>query len=110
MIPAYVSQNYKTMDEQPLSKGMIDLLTKYERKKSTISADQNLDDVYFMNERFIEGPDGVSRKQKIKGLSPLEEYELQNKFGQVLSQPGMKGTQFSEGGITELRSKYEYKK
>jgi len=110
MIPAYVSQNYKTMDEQPLSKGMIDLLTKYERKKGTISADQNLDDVYFMNERFIEGPDGVSRKQKIKGLSPLEEYELQNKFGQVLSQPGMKGAQFSEGGITELRSKYEYKK
>jgi len=110
MIPAYVSQNYKTMDEQPLSKGMIDLLTKYERKKGTISADQNLDDIYFMNERFIEGPDGVSRKQKIKGLSPLEEYELQNKFGQVLSQPGMKGTQFSEGGITGLRSKYEYKK
>ena len=110
MIPAYVSQNYKTMDEQPLSKGMIDLLTKYERKKGTISADQNLDDIYFINERFIEGPDGVSRKQKIKGLSPLEEYELQNKFGQVLSQPGMKGTQFSEGGITELRSKYEYKK
>ena len=110
MIPAYVSQNYKTMDEQPLSKSMIDLLTKYEKKKGTIGADQNLDDVYFMNERFIEGPDGVSRKQKIKGLSPLEEYELQNKFGQVLSQPGMKGTQFSEGGITELRSKYEYKK
>jgi len=110
MIPAYVSQNYKTMDEQPLSKGMIDLLTKYERKKGTISADQNLDDVYFMNERFIEGPDGVSRKQKIKGLSPLEEYELQNKFGQVLSQPGMKGAQFSEGGITTLRSKYDYKK
>ena len=110
MIPAYVSQNYKTMDEQPLSKGVIDLLTKYERKKGTIGADQNLDDVYFINERFIEGPDGVSRKQKIKGLSPLEEYKLQNKFEQVLSQPGMKGTQFSEGGITTLRSKYEYKK
>ena len=101
---------YKTMDEKPLSKGMIDFFTEYERDRGTIGANQNLDDVQYMNERFIEGPDGVSRKQKIKGLSPLEEYELQNKFGQALSQPGMKGTQFSEGGITELRSKYEYKK
>ncbi len=101
---------YKTMDEKPLSKGMIDFFTEYERDKGTIGANQNLDDVQYMNERFIEGPDGVSRKQKIKGLSPLEEYELQNKFGQALSQPGMKGTQFSEGGITGLRSKYEYKK
>ena len=40
----------------------------------------------------------------------LDEMQLQNKWMQALSQPGIKGTQFSEGGITELRSKYEYKK
>jgi len=110
MIPAYVSQNYKTMEEQPMTKGMIDVITQIKRKQGELGSNQNLDDIKYMNERFIKNNEGVPTKQKVKGLSMLDEMQLQSKWIQALSQPGMKGTQFSEGGITGLRSKYEYKK
>ena len=110
MIPAYVSQNYKTMEEQPITKDWLNVITQIKRKQGELGANQNLDDIKYMNERFIKNNEGVPTKQKVKGLSMLDEMQLQNKWMQALSQPGIKGTQFSEGGITELRSKYEYKK
>ena len=110
MIPAYVSQNYKTMEEQPITKDWLDVITQIKRKQGELGANQNLDDIKYMNERFIKNNEGVPTKQKVKGLSMLDEMQLENKWMQALSEPGMKGTQFSEGGITELRSKYEYKK
>ena len=110
MIPAYVSQNYKTMEEQPITKDWLNVITQIKRKRGELGANQNLDDIKYMNERFIKNNEGVPTKQKVKGLSMLDEMQLQNKWMQALSQPGIKGTQFSEGGITTLRSKYEYKK
>jgi hypothetical protein len=110
MIPAYVSQNYQTMKEKPMSQDSIDVLTEINKDLGVLKDNQNLEDMYYTNERFIKDLDGVSRKQKVQGLSMLDEYKLQNKWMQALSQPGMKGTQFAEGGITGLRSKYEYKK
>ena len=110
MIPAYVSQNYKTMEEQPITKDWLNVITQIKRKQGELGANQNLDDIKYMNERFIKNNEGVPTKQKVKGLSMLDEMQLQNKWMQALSQPGIKGTQFSEGGITTLRSKYEYKK
>ena len=110
MIPAYVSQNYKTMEEQPITKDWLNVITQIKREQGELGANQNLDDIKYMNERFIKNNEGVPTKQKVKGLSMLDEMQLQNKWMQALSQPGIKGTQFSEGGITGLRSKYEYKK
>jgi hypothetical protein len=98
------------MKEKPMSQDSIDVLTEINKDLGVLKDNQNLEDMYYTNERFIKDLDGVSRKQKVQGLSMLDEYKLQNKWMQALSQPGMKGTQFAEGGITGLRSKYEYKK
>jgi len=111
LIPAYVSQNYKTMKEDPLNKDEIKTLTDYERGKldpnykGVLGPNQNLDEVFYDNVRFKKNNEGVSTLQKIKGLTPLGEYEDRKKWEQAINQPGMLGAgdKFAEGGIANTR-------
>jgi len=69
----------------------------------------------FTKEQFedVMRKEGVLAKDKIYGNNFYkQEIEKPIEFEQLMEVPGFKGTQnnFSEGGITGLRSKYEYKK
>jgi hypothetical protein len=112
LVPAYVSQNYKTMKEDPLNLKEINFLTDYERKRGLLKPNQNLDEVFYNNVRFKKNNEGVSTLQKIKGLTPLGEYEDRKKWEQAINQPGIKGTQdrFATGGLAGLMKKYNDKR
>ena len=69
----------------------------------------------FTKEQFedVMRKEGVLAEDKIYGNNFYkQEIEKPIEFEQLMEVPGFKGTQnnFSEGGITGLRSKYEYKK
>jgi len=69
----------------------------------------------FTKEQFEDAmrKEGVLAEDKIYGNNFYkQEIEKPIEFEQLMEVPGFKGTQnnFSEGGITGLRSKYEYKK
>ena len=112
LVPAYVSQNYKTMKEAPLNLKEINVLTDYERKRGLLKPNQNLDEVFYDNVRFKKNNEGMSTLHKIKGLSPLGEYENLKKWEQAINQPGIKGTQdrFATGGLAGLMEKYNDKR
>jgi hypothetical protein len=112
LVPAYVSQNYKTMKEAPLNLKEINVLTDYERKRGLLKPNQNLDEVFYNNVRFKKNNEGMSTLHKIKGLSPLGEYENLKKWEQAINQPGIKGTQdrFATGGLAGLMEKYNDKR
>jgi hypothetical protein len=108
MIPAYVSQNYKTMEENPLTKENIDYITNLERESGLLRPGENLDSFNLAVDRFQKNNQGVSTKQEVKGPTPLEHYQNRNKWFQALSQPGIKGSQdkFADGGLANLMKKY----
>jgi len=108
MIPAYVSQNYKTMEENPLTKENIDYITNLERESGLLRPGENLDSFNLAVDRFQKNNQGVSTKQEVKGPTPLEHYQNRNKWFQALSQPGMLGAgdKFADGGLANLMKKY----
>ena len=86
---------------------------KYYQDQGFIKPGQKLEDVNIpkgYNKRIVNGKEYDPPKTFLQDTT--EFFNIDDKWKQALYQPGMLGTQekFSEGGITELRSKYEYKK
>ena len=105
LVPAYVSQNYKTMKEKPFTKKNIDYITNLEREGGSLGPNENLDSFNIAVNRFKKNNQGVSTKQEVRGPTPLEHYQNRLKWGQALSQPGMLGAnqKFATGGIANTR-------
>jgi len=114
----YKDFNYQN---KALSDEQYNKVLKYYRDQGFIKDDQRLEDVNIpkgYNKRIVNGKEYDPPKTFLQDVT--EYFNIDDKWKQAIYQPGMLGTQdkfaiggragYSEGGITALRSKYEYKK
>ena len=106
----YKDFNYQN---KALSDEQYNNVLKYYQDQGFIKPGQKLEDVNIpkgYNKRIVNGKEYDPPKTFLQDTT--EFFNIGDKWKQALYQPGMLGTQekFSEGGITTLRSKYEYKK
>ena len=114
----YKDFNYQN---KALSDEQYNKVLKYYRDQGFIKDDQRLEDVNIpkgYNKRIVNGKEYDPPKTFLQDVT--EYFNIDDKWKQAIYQPGMLGTQdkfaiggragYSEGGITGLRSKYEYKK
>jgi len=110
------SYQNKALSDEQYNKAL-----KYYRDQGFIKDDQRLEDVNIpkgYNKRIVNGKEYNPPKTFLQDVT--EFFNIDDKWKQAIYQPGMLGTQdklatggragYSKGGITTLRSKYEYKK
>lgn len=108
----YTRPTYQTMKENPLTKEDIKYFTNKARKIGSLSPTENLDSFNYSVDRFKKNNQGVSTKQEVRGPTPLEILQNNNKWRQALYQPGMLGSQekLATGGLAGLMKKYNDKR